>query len=782
MSEQNHYVYEFGPFHLDATRRVLLKEGETVKLFPKEFDTLLALVESNGELLEKDDLMRQVWQNTIVEESNLTTNISHLRKLLGESRDRHDYIVTVPGRGYRFVAGVKQAFDDVIVHERTRISVEEEEEREGAESSAEYSAPLTRRNGDPTRTELVALAIETLPAKNRDERLVNADQLAIDGANAASKKTLPVTTAASARRKIWFGLALVTLLITVSVSAFFLARFLRGKALPPPFQNVTLRQLTTNGKSTMATLAPDGKLFVYVSRVGGREGLWLSHVGGGEPVSLRAPAEVTYRGLNFSPDGGSLYYVALSDEHRSGALFRMPVFGGVPEKLRDNVGVKVAFAPDMKQFAYARHDAEKKVSSVVIADTEGTGERELVSRPEHLPFRSPSPSWSPDGEKIALGAVTDENGESSEVFVVSVANGQIERVTTLEWNAVYSTVWLPDGSGLAMVAKEKGAWDNVQIWHISYPDGAARKILSDLDDYGSGLSLSSDGQLLLATQDQRITNVWVAPNSDLSQSKQITFSSIGRRDGWNNLDWVPDGKLLYGAIVRGSLTIWTMGAHGDNPKQLTSAGHMDQYLSVPADGRYMVFESNRSGDTEIWRANTNGDDMRQLTRGGDNAKPHVSPDGKWIVYESFRDGLRTIWRVSIEGDEPVRLADRPASWPRVSPDGKLIACEYEAQLDPPRTQVAVIPIEGGRPVKLFDVPRLANFTYGIRWTLDGKAITYRDWVNGIWRQPLGGGQPERLIGLPEEKLYAYAWSRDGKQFAFVRGAEIRDVILLRNTK
>ncbi|MGH9883875.1 MAG: winged helix-turn-helix domain-containing protein [Pyrinomonadaceae bacterium] len=68
MREQNRYVYEFGPFHLDATRRVLLKEGEPVKLFPKEFDTLLALVERNGEVLEKDDLMRQVWQDQIVEE------------------------------------------------------------------------------------------------------------------------------------------------------------------------------------------------------------------------------------------------------------------------------------------------------------------------------------------------------------------------------------------------------------------------------------------------------------------------------------------------------------------------------------------------------------------------------------------------------------------------------------------------------------------------------------------------------------------------------------------
>src|SRR5262245_15117400 len=131
MSPQDHRIYEFGPFHLDATRRVLLKGGQPQKLFPKEFDTLLALVERSGELLGKDDLMRQVWQDAVVEESNLATNSSHLRKILGETRDRHDYVVTVPGRGYRFVAGVTQGFDELIVRDRARITIEESDETHG---------------------------------------------------------------------------------------------------------------------------------------------------------------------------------------------------------------------------------------------------------------------------------------------------------------------------------------------------------------------------------------------------------------------------------------------------------------------------------------------------------------------------------------------------------------------------------------------------------------------------------------------------------------------------
>jgi len=88
-----------------------------------------------------------------------------------------------------------------------------------------------------------------------------------------------------------------------------------------------------------------------------------------------------------------------------------------------------------------------------------------------------------------------------------------------------------------------------------------------------------------------------------------------------------------------------------------------------------------------------------------------------------------------------------------------------------------VPIDGGPPVKIFDVPPNANFRYAIRWTADGKAITYRDWISGIWRQSLDGGPPQRLPGLPEEKIYSNAWSRDGKMFAFTRGYEVSDAVL-----
>src|SRR5262245_30945745 len=119
-------LFEFGPFRVDPVERVLLREGQAVSLTPKVFDLLLLLLESRGHVVEKERLMREIWPGTFVEEGNLTQNISVLRKILGE----HQYIQTVPRRGYRFVGHVAEVFeevDEVLIAEHTLSRVVAEE-------------------------------------------------------------------------------------------------------------------------------------------------------------------------------------------------------------------------------------------------------------------------------------------------------------------------------------------------------------------------------------------------------------------------------------------------------------------------------------------------------------------------------------------------------------------------------------------------------------------------------------------------------------------------------
>src|SRR5215471_18474372 len=111
MDERREIFYEFGSFTVDTGRRRLLRGGEYVQLSPKVLDTLLVLIDKRGRIVTKDELLKQIWGGTIVEEGGLARNISVLRKVLGERLGEHQYIVTIPGKGYEFVAQVRETYE-----------------------------------------------------------------------------------------------------------------------------------------------------------------------------------------------------------------------------------------------------------------------------------------------------------------------------------------------------------------------------------------------------------------------------------------------------------------------------------------------------------------------------------------------------------------------------------------------------------------------------------------------------------------------------------------------
>src|SRR2546427_539851 len=108
MPEEDKPKYEFGPFRLDPDWRLVLQGGNVVPLTAKAFDILLVLIENRTRVVEKDELLKLIWPDTAVEERNVAVNVSTLRKVLGDRLDSHEYIVTFAGRGYRFVAPVRE--------------------------------------------------------------------------------------------------------------------------------------------------------------------------------------------------------------------------------------------------------------------------------------------------------------------------------------------------------------------------------------------------------------------------------------------------------------------------------------------------------------------------------------------------------------------------------------------------------------------------------------------------------------------------------------------------
>ena len=145
MSEETKELYDFGPFRLDASRRLVSRGQQALPLTSKTFDTLLALVRNHERVLAKQELMDTLWPDSFVEEVNLAQNVSALRKALGESPGENLYIATIPGKGYRFVAEVRVvggAGEEIVVerHRRAQVVIREERVEESAKSASEVLA------------------------------------------------------------------------------------------------------------------------------------------------------------------------------------------------------------------------------------------------------------------------------------------------------------------------------------------------------------------------------------------------------------------------------------------------------------------------------------------------------------------------------------------------------------------------------------------------------------------------------------------------------------------
>ena len=705
-------VFAFDEFVIDAHKGLLTRKGATVPLKSRAFDLLLLLVERRGEVISKNELLETIWENQFVEENNLTVQMSALRKALGEARDSPRFLITVPGKGYKFIGDVKPSANVYLF------------------KPVEQIEPLT-----------------------------------------IVEKPRTVSSGSSIRR--FFFAAVVLSVLVIAAGGFWLLS--RQRSVPPAVRSskdLSIRRLTTDGLVTNSALSPDGKLFAYSHLDGEYQSLWLGHVDGGEPVQIRPPALVVYLDFKFSPDEKSIYYTLTNHNGSSEGVFKIPVFGGVPEKIEDK-NYTIAFSPTGKQFAFVRRRDEDSKPVVVASDSDGKNERVIAVSPDAINFSLQAGAWSPDGSTIALGASRSDTNTGYEVYTVNVADGSTKALTSAAWNRVGAMAWLADGSGLVMVGQKEGSVQP-QLWSVSFPGGEIKHLVSDLNLYASTVGLGKDQNTLLSVQAQVQSNIWTAPADDLSKAKQLTFGSIGRRDGNGGLRWTTEDTIVYASSIGDNNTIWTMNARGGDQKQLIPSDGNNIFPSLPADGRFVVFQSNRGGSFGVWRSNRDGTDIRKLTDTGIAAQPDVSPDGRWVVYVTSPEDSGELWRIPISGGEPLKLANG-ASWPQFSADGKFIACEY---LFAGKSKLGVFSIDGGDPLYTFEIPVHANLRLGIHWTPDGKAITYRDWINGIWRQDLAGGEPQRLKGLPSEKLYAYDWSPDGKQFAFTRGTETRDVVLI----
>ena len=582
------------------------------------------------------------------------------------------------------------------------------------------------------------------------------------------------------------GLALLAGVVVVAIAGFAIYQWLNREPPAAHFWDVKLTQITNSGNTIDATISPDGKYIVYVLSDRSRQSLFIRQVSTANDKEIIPPAPVGLFGVTFSPDGTELFY-AVKQNLDAGTLYRMPVLGGTPVKVLEKIDGPVSFSPDGKQYVLIRGNyPQSGESALVIANIDGSNQRDLavVKTPRRLsPMFFTGPSWSPDGKIIASTVATE--GGSSKVVGFSVADGSEKDLSPQTWPFSARVQWLPDMSGLLVVAGENAAV--AQVWLINYPDGTVRRVTNDLNQYRA-IGLTQDGKMFTTVQAHGLVNLWIAPEGDAEKAVRLPtgnvsfYSSTG-----NNLAWTPDGRIVFVTTEGGKPDIWLTDADGGNRKQLTANAGINFSPVVSADGSYIVFMSVLDGKKNIWRMNHDGSNPIRLTSGLAEGFPTITPDSRWVFYTAFNGVRPEMWKVSIDGGAPVRIIDRVVTAASVSPDGKLIAYMYPESPDPtaPPNRIAVMPIDGGPSIKTFNVVAGGTVSTLLNWSKDGKAVIYTinaNNVSNLWSQSLDGDAPKQITGFKDMLMTGFAWSRDGKQLACTRGTLMRDAILITDLK
>lgn len=735
---QNCRVYEFEDYRIEHDERLLRRNGEVVSLPPKAVDLLIALLEDHGRVVSKDDLLSSVWTDTVVEEANLSHNIFLLRKALGDKGGK--FIETVPKRGYRFAAEVlSPGHAEEIQHETvTRISIQEE--------------------------------IEALP-----DRFVESSVV---------RETLSLPKPRSKRK--WLIASLSFASIAVALVAGFVYLRDRSSASKASEHEMSFTRVTNSGKVACATISPDGNFIAYSqNHIAGEGMLYVQQTGTNREIKLIEPSEIIFGGITFSPDSKTIYYVVYDKLDPKGALYRIPVLGGVPTRISRDFGSVFSVSPDGKQAAFYRKNDEKTVESIMVLNLDGSGESTIYSRPMTEVYLSGSPAFAADGKSIAFAADMDRRPGKDWLEVspysVEISSGQIGRLSTETWAEIGKTSWIADGSGIVFVGQRQRI--GVNLYFLDGKTHEVRQITKGLQSFGFyGLGITSDASTLVADLWDSRSQIWSTNiDGDVASARQLT---LGFSDGHYGLTSLPDGRTAYIARVGNSHDIWMLDAESSDAKPVTADEFNESDLTVSPDGKTLVFSSDRGGGTHLFRINSDGSELQQLTFGETaDSSPDISPDGRWIVYAAWRDNRSTIWKTPFAGGEPVQLTDYDSVTPSISPDGTQISCILPSDAISRPSTLAVISVDGGKPLKTFPVAQFGWYYRSARWQPDGKALIFRKEeknAGNLWRQPLSGGAPEQLTRFNSDLISNFAVSRDGNTILISRGQRQVNTVLIAN--
>jgi len=519
-----------------------------------------------------------------------------------------------------------------------------------------------------------------------------------------------------------------------------------------------------------SAISPDGKMIAYAAGPEDQMHLYIRQIAGGRTIALTESFPGNHRWPQWSPDGTRIAF-------QSGeGIYIVPALGGVPKRLVESPpegsALTPSWSPDGKQIAYVQG------RNIYVHSVEEGKPRKIAEA-----FEPYSLSWSPDGSKIAyvsgnpfflFGRPFIGNIAPCSIWVVSIEKGAPVQLTDSRYLNV-SPVWTPDGRNILFVTNQGGSRDVYQLplKASAVPASSPIRMTTGLNAFT--ISLSADGKKLAYSVFTYSSNIW---SIKIPEERAISISeAIPVTTGNQAIEGIgisPDGKwLAFDSNRSGNQDIYKMPVGGGELERLTTHPSDDFLPSWSPDGKEIAFYSFRKGNRDIHLMTADGGSIQQLTDDPAQERyPDWSPDGKHIVFRSDKTGRQELFVFSRVKEDtgwgvPKQLTFDGGVYPRWSPDGSLIAYTSGAGL-------LVIPPEDGEPRILVSShdPATIPVPQFPEWSADGRVVYYKardaEGHSSFWSVPALGGKPKLLVRFdnPSRKSVRPEFSTDGVRFFF----------------
>jgi Tol biopolymer transport system component/DNA-binding winged helix-turn-helix (wHTH) protein len=598
---------------------MLLRDGQYVPLTPKAIDTLCVLVRHHGRIVEKEDLLKEVWPATFVEDVTLAKNISLLRKILADANAPDlRYIETVPRRGYRFSADVR------ILQE----------------ASPPSSSPQPPAIAEPP------IQVESQPSRR--------------------KPSLRILMA---------GAALV-LAAGVALALYRRPSSASASAPLPSWKIVPVTSLP--GSEDEPALSPDGQqiAFVRTAPADNTPHIYVKAVRAEDLRQLTAGPGVDSKPA-WSPDGRFIAFERATGSARAWDIISSS--GGEERKIADGFpyiepgpGNSPWFSPDGKYLAVCDRASAAEPSSIYFISVAGSTRRKITSPPAAT-SGDRYPAFSPDGTKLAFARAGSFS--STDLFVLSLDEPDSSpRRITFDAITIQGLTWTNDGRDIVFSSRRGGSINN--LWRI-HAEGGTPRLIGTIGKDVTSPTISRGANRLCYAQTLDDMNIWtfaLARTGRARSSSRLIASTFKDSDP----DFSPDARHIAFASGRsGGFGIWISDSDGSNARQLFEAGpYVTGSPRWSPDGRSIAFDSRAGaggapGDPHIYIADLSGPAPRRLSE-----EPGVAPswscDGRWIYFSSTRNGSRQIWKMQVTGGVPVQVTRHGGFEGYESSDGRYL--------------------------------------------------------------------------------------------------------------